>query len=139
MQAAIQAAKAGNWSVEGDTVIVGGLELIEGEFELELRAADETKRLFDATVADYTRTLEIVRNQYAAGVAAKSDVAAAETQLQQAQAQGIDIGVQDAIERHGDRSRGDHRQYDPGQLSPEQLARESGIPPGQQRSGEREG
>jgi NodT family efflux transporter outer membrane factor (OMF) lipoprotein len=66
----------------------------------ELRAADETKRLFDATVADYTRSLEIVRNQYAAGVAAKSDVAAAETQLQQAQAQGIDIGVQRAALEH---------------------------------------
>jgi NodT family efflux transporter outer membrane factor (OMF) lipoprotein len=66
----------------------------------ELRAADETKRLFDATIADYTRSLEIVRNQYTAGVAAKSDVAAAETQLQQAQAQGIDIGVQRAALEH---------------------------------------
>ncbi|HVI90815.1 MAG TPA: efflux transporter outer membrane subunit [Dongiaceae bacterium] len=66
----------------------------------ELRAADEDKRLFDTTIADFTRSLEIVRNQYAAGVAAKSDVAAAETQLQQAQAQGIDIGVQRATLEH---------------------------------------
>src|SRR5262249_29729742 len=40
----------------------------------ELRAADENKRLFDVTIADFTHSLEIVRNQYAAGIAAKSDV-----------------------------------------------------------------
>jgi NodT family efflux transporter outer membrane factor (OMF) lipoprotein len=66
----------------------------------DLRATDETERLFDATITDFTRSLEIVRNQYAAGVAAKSDVAAAETQLQQSQAQGIDIGVQRAALEH---------------------------------------
>lgn len=66
----------------------------------ELRAADENKRLYDTTIADFTHSLQIVRNQYAAGVAAKSDVAAAETQLEQAQAQGIDIGVQRATLEH---------------------------------------
>jgi NodT family efflux transporter outer membrane factor (OMF) lipoprotein len=66
----------------------------------ELRAADENKRLFDATIGDFSHSLEIVRNQYAAGVAAKSDVASAETQLQQSQAQGIDIGVQRATLEH---------------------------------------
>jgi len=66
----------------------------------ELRAADENKRLFDQTIVDFTHSLEIVRNQYAAGIAAKSDVAAAETQLQQSQAQGIDIGVQRATLEH---------------------------------------
>ena len=52
---------------------------------------------------------------------------------------GVDIGVQDAVKRHGDRPRRDHRQDDPGQLDPQQFARESGVAPGQQRSGEREG
>jgi NodT family efflux transporter outer membrane factor (OMF) lipoprotein len=66
----------------------------------ELRAADDSKRLFDDTVAAYTHSLEIVHNQYAAGVAAKSDVASAETQLQQAQAQGIDIDVQRSALEH---------------------------------------
>jgi isoleucyl-tRNA synthetase len=42
VQAVIQAAKAGDWSPQGDTVVVGGLELVEGEFDLELRAADES-------------------------------------------------------------------------------------------------
>jgi NodT family efflux transporter outer membrane factor (OMF) lipoprotein len=65
-----------------------------------LRAADENARLFEQTIADFARSLQIVRNQYAAGVAAKSDVAAAETQLQQAQAQAIDIGVQRTAFEH---------------------------------------
>ncbi|HEX9446761.1 MAG TPA: efflux transporter outer membrane subunit, partial [Dongiaceae bacterium] len=66
----------------------------------ELRADDEIRRLYDDTVAAYQRSLQIVNNQYAAGVVAKSDVAAAETQLQQAEAQGIDIGVQRAALEH---------------------------------------
>jgi NodT family efflux transporter outer membrane factor (OMF) lipoprotein len=66
----------------------------------ELRADDEDKQLFDATIAAYTRSLAIVRFQYAAGIAAKSDVAAAETLLQQAQAQGTDINVQRTALEH---------------------------------------
>ncbi|HEY1530790.1 MAG TPA: isoleucine--tRNA ligase [Galbitalea sp.] len=42
VQATILAAKAGDWSQQGDTVLVGGLELVEGEYELELRASDES-------------------------------------------------------------------------------------------------
>jgi isoleucyl-tRNA synthetase len=42
VQAVIQAAKAGDWQPKGDGVVVGGVELIDGEFELELRAADES-------------------------------------------------------------------------------------------------
>jgi isoleucyl-tRNA synthetase len=42
VQAAIQAAKAGDWSPRGDDgVVVGGLELLPGEYDLELHAADE--------------------------------------------------------------------------------------------------
>ncbi|HEY3145064.1 MAG TPA: efflux transporter outer membrane subunit [Dongiaceae bacterium] len=66
----------------------------------ELRAADENKRLYDDTIAAYRRSLHIARNQYAAGIVAKSDVAQAETQLQQAEAQGIDLGVQRAALEH---------------------------------------
>ncbi|HMH59225.1 MAG TPA: class I tRNA ligase family protein, partial [Galbitalea sp.] len=42
VQAVIQAAKAGDWQQQGDTVVVGGVELVEGEYDLELRAADES-------------------------------------------------------------------------------------------------
>jgi NodT family efflux transporter outer membrane factor (OMF) lipoprotein len=66
----------------------------------ELRATDENKRLYDDTIAAYRRSLEIANNQYAAGIVAKSDVAQAETQLQQAEAQGIDLGVQRTALEH---------------------------------------
>ena len=52
---------------------------------------------------------------------------------------GVDVGIQDAVKRHGDRPGGDHSQNDQRQPGPQQFARESGIPPGEQRSGEREG
>ncbi|HEY5230331.1 MAG TPA: class I tRNA ligase family protein, partial [Galbitalea sp.] len=42
VQSVIQAAKAGDWSQQGENVVTGGVELIEGEFDLELRAADES-------------------------------------------------------------------------------------------------
>ncbi len=65
-----------------------------------LRAADQQQRLLDATVAAYARSLEIVRNQYAAGVAAQGDVAQAETQLKATQAQAIAVGVSRAQLEH---------------------------------------
>jgi isoleucyl-tRNA synthetase len=40
VQAVIQAAKVGDWQPSGETVVVGGVELVDGEFELELRAAE---------------------------------------------------------------------------------------------------
>lgn len=59
-----------------------------------LRIADAQKRLLNSTVAAYQKTLQLTRNRYAAGVAAKSDVIQAQTQLQTTQAQAIDIDVQ---------------------------------------------
>jgi isoleucyl-tRNA synthetase len=40
VQQVIQSAKAGDWALEGETVVVGGIPLVEGEYELELEAAD---------------------------------------------------------------------------------------------------
>jgi len=40
VQAAIAAAKAGDWAVSGDIVTVGGIELLAGEYDLTLEAAD---------------------------------------------------------------------------------------------------
>jgi len=66
----------------------------------ELRVADQLKRLLDATVDDFTRSLQITRNQHAAGIAALSDVITAQTQLETARAQAINVGVQRAQLEH---------------------------------------
>jgi len=67
---------------------------------LTLRVLDEEKRLYDQTVADYKRSLQITQNQYDAGVAARGDVITAQTQLLGVQAQDADIGVQRAQNEH---------------------------------------
>ncbi|TAK64943.1 efflux transporter outer membrane subunit [Methylobacter sp.] len=60
----------------------------------QLRALDAQKALLDETVAAYSRTLQIIKNRYAVGMVGKSDVMQAETQLESARAQAIDLGVQ---------------------------------------------
>jgi NodT family efflux transporter outer membrane factor (OMF) lipoprotein len=67
---------------------------------VQLRAADELKRLTDVTVEGYRRSLTITQNQYNAGVAAKSDVLTAETQLNNAQAQSADYVRQRQLMEH---------------------------------------
>jgi NodT family efflux transporter outer membrane factor (OMF) lipoprotein len=66
----------------------------------ELRVADELKRLLDAEVVAFERSLQITVNRYNAGTAAKTDVAQAETQLEQTRAQAIDVGVSRAQFEH---------------------------------------
>jgi len=56
----------------------------------QLRAYDELKRLTDVTIEGYRRSLTITTNQYNAGIAAKSDVLTAQTQLANTQAQSAD-------------------------------------------------
>src|SRR5205807_10644011 len=67
---------------------------------LQLRVADELKRLLDATDVAFAESLRITRNQYAAGTAAASDVAQAETQLRNTEAQAIAVGVTRALLEH---------------------------------------
>ncbi|MDH6181228.1 isoleucyl-tRNA synthetase [Microbacteriaceae bacterium SG_E_30_P1] len=45
VQRVIRAAKAGDWTLDGDTLIVGSIELVEGEFELTLDAADASSAI----------------------------------------------------------------------------------------------
>ncbi len=66
----------------------------------QLREADSLQRLLDDTVNAYTAALKLTQNQYAAGVAARSDVIQAQTQLQSAQAAAIENGVARAQEEH---------------------------------------
>lgn len=67
---------------------------------LQLRILDEQKRLLDATVAAYARSLRLTENQYRAGIVPKSDVSQATTQLKSTQAQAIDLEWQRAQLEH---------------------------------------
>lgn len=59
---------------------------------LSLRQQDAQKALLASTLAGYARALEITQNRYAAGIAAKTDVLQAQTQL--ANAKADDAGLQ---------------------------------------------
>jgi NodT family efflux transporter outer membrane factor (OMF) lipoprotein len=67
---------------------------------VELRVADEQRTLLEQTVEAYKRSLDITQNQYKVGVAAKTDVITAETQLEGAQSQLINVGVTRATLEH---------------------------------------
>lgn len=67
---------------------------------VQLRVADELKRLLDAAVEAYGESLRISQNQYNAGIAAASDVAQARTQLESTRARAIAVGVQRAQLEH---------------------------------------
>ncbi|MCY1348665.1 Outer membrane protein OprM [compost metagenome] len=67
---------------------------------LQLRVLDEQKRLLDASVVAYQRSLRLTENQYNAGIVPKSDVTQARTQLKSTQAQSIDLEYQRAQLEH---------------------------------------
>lgn len=67
---------------------------------LLLRVQDADIDLLNTTAAAYEKSLQLTRNQYAAGVAGRSDVVLAETQLKSTQAQAINAGVQRAALEH---------------------------------------
>ncbi|SEE88774.1 efflux transporter outer membrane subunit [Pseudomonas deceptionensis] len=58
---------------------------------LQLRVIDEQKRLLQATVEAYQRSLKMSENQYRAGISGKDAVAQAQTQLRTTQASLIDL------------------------------------------------
>jgi len=66
----------------------------------QLRVIDTQRQLLETTVAAYQKSLELTRNRYNAGIAARAEVALAETQLRSTQAQMIDVGVQRAQIEH---------------------------------------
>jgi NodT family efflux transporter outer membrane factor (OMF) lipoprotein len=67
---------------------------------LLLRVQDAEIGLLRDTVATYERSLQLTRNQYAAGIVARGDVAQAETQLKSTQAQLLDAGIARAQLEH---------------------------------------
>ena len=67
---------------------------------LQLRMADELKRLLDSAAKYYAESLRIIRNQYQSGTADQSAVSQAEAQLESTQAQAIAVGVTRAQLEH---------------------------------------
>jgi NodT family efflux transporter outer membrane factor (OMF) lipoprotein len=66
----------------------------------ELRGLDTQQRLLDNTVVQYEAYLELTKTRFVGGVATDSDVALAQTQLDQTRAQAIDVGVARAQFEH---------------------------------------
>ncbi len=65
-----------------------------------LRQTDAQQALLGSTIAGYQRTLQITQNRYAAGIAAKTDVLQAQTQLANAQAEQLGLARQRAQLEH---------------------------------------
>ncbi len=66
----------------------------------ELRAADAEQKLLNDTVSQYQEAVRITNNRYVGGIAIKSDLTQAETQLQDAKVQASDIAIRRAQYEH---------------------------------------
>jgi NodT family efflux transporter outer membrane factor (OMF) lipoprotein len=66
----------------------------------ELRAADAQQKLLNDTVSQYEEAVRITNNRYVGGVAVKSDVTQAQTQLQDAKVQASDVAIARAQYEH---------------------------------------
>ena len=67
---------------------------------LTLRQLDAQKALLETTITGFQRTLDITQNRYTAGIAAKTDVLQAQTQLANAQADDAGLARQRAQFEH---------------------------------------
>jgi len=66
----------------------------------EARSLDAEKQLLDDTVGAYQKALQLTTNRYEGGVASKVEVAQAKAQLDQTQAQDLDVTVARAEYEH---------------------------------------
>ncbi|MGC2402634.1 MAG: efflux transporter outer membrane subunit [Acidobacteriaceae bacterium] len=66
----------------------------------ELRGLDTQQRLLDSTVLQYQQYLDLTKARFTGGVATESDVALAQTQVDQTRAQAIDVAVARAQFEH---------------------------------------
>jgi len=66
----------------------------------ELRAADAQQKLLNDTVAQYEDAVRITNNRYVGGVAVKSDLTQAQTQLQDAKVAASDVAIARAQFEH---------------------------------------
>ncbi|MGE0257271.1 MAG: efflux transporter outer membrane subunit [Alphaproteobacteria bacterium] len=60
---------------------------------MQIRVADELRRLLDASAKAYAESLRITQNQYNAGIVSAADVAQARTQLESTRARAEAVGV----------------------------------------------
>jgi NodT family efflux transporter outer membrane factor (OMF) lipoprotein len=66
----------------------------------QLQGLDATRQVLDTTVKSYEQYVQLTQDRYDGGVASKGDVALAQTQLETARAQLVDLGVQRAQFEH---------------------------------------
>jgi NodT family efflux transporter outer membrane factor (OMF) lipoprotein len=90
-------AQSSEATAQGDAALLANARLSAGASlatdYMEVAVADANQHLLDDTVRNYQRALDITRNQYAVGVAARSDVILAQTQLDSAQSQAVANGI----------------------------------------------
>ena len=97
----VEASQAGAQASQADlaSALLSAQSLLAQDY-FQLRTVDAQKKILEDTIVGYRKSLDLTKNRYAAGVAAKADVLLAETQLKSAQAQAIDLGVQRAQLSH---------------------------------------
>lgn len=90
----VEAGEANAQASAGDyaaAMLSAQAELAQNYFLL--RISDAQQQLLERTVGDYEKSLQLTKNQYAAGVAGRAEVTQAQAQLKAAQAQAVDNGI----------------------------------------------
>jgi NodT family efflux transporter outer membrane factor (OMF) lipoprotein len=91
-------------NAQASAALLANVELsLRAELALDyfqMRGLDSQKQLLDNTVQSYEEYLKLTQIRFKGGVATESDVALAETQLEQTRAQDIDVGVARAQYEH---------------------------------------
>ena len=70
------------------------------QYYFKLRALDKDQKILNETVYEYQHTLTLARHRYAAGVAGRSDVVQAQTQLDAVRAQAVNNQIARAQYEH---------------------------------------
>jgi NodT family efflux transporter outer membrane factor (OMF) lipoprotein len=82
----------------GNARLLYQAELAADYFQIE--GLDATRLLLDTTVKSYERYAQLTQDRFDGGVASQGDVALAQTQLETARAQLVDVGVERAQFEH---------------------------------------
>jgi NodT family efflux transporter outer membrane factor (OMF) lipoprotein len=85
------------WPLENARLLYQA-ELASDYFQIQ--GLDASRQLLDATVKSYEQYVQLTQDRFDGGVASKGDVALAQTQLETARAQLVDLGVQRAQFEH---------------------------------------